>query len=180
MAAKKIRVTAVEHLQRALENLPTCPVEEVSKRRAIGMLVPQIQNLQSKGYGWDAIAGLLCEGGIAVTAVTLKSYLQQAKAVGGKEAERKSKRSRGEKVVPLKARAEPRPAACAPLEGAPLRIPGGDRVASPSGTKGVHAPKSDAVAASPATAPSKSAARRPEPATSPRSAFLPKEDSEEI
>ena len=91
MRPSKIPMVAVEQLQRTLESAPECRVEEVSKLEAIRMLVPQIRAMQSKGYVVGAIAKMLSENGLSVTGVTLKSYLRQTKAAGGKKSARPRK-----------------------------------------------------------------------------------------
>src|ERR1700677_2891697 len=89
MAPRKIPIAAIERLQRTLESTPECRIEEVTKVEAIRMLSAQIQAMRSKGYGLGAIAGLLSENGIAVTAVTLKGYLKEFKSAGGTKSARK-------------------------------------------------------------------------------------------
>src|SRR5580658_2593202 len=95
MPPRKIPIAAIERLQRTLESTPECRIEEVTKVEAIRMLSTQIHAMQSKGYGLGAIAGLLSENGIAVTAVTLKGYLKEFRATGGKTSARKSRQRRG-------------------------------------------------------------------------------------
>jgi hypothetical protein len=176
MAAKKIAVAAIEQLQRALEDVPECQVEDVSKVQAIRMLIPQIQKMRSKGYGWSAIAQLVSEGGIAVSAVTLKSYLTQAKAVGRKNGERKVKAPRRSQGTGRGAGTEPLRSTVGPAEGANRNVS-----ADPVGaSKTVSATASQQVAAPIPTALAKTGARRGEDGHPRRSSFVPKEDSEEI
>jgi hypothetical protein len=89
---RKIPATAIEQVRRAVQDAPECLAKEVTKVQAIRALIPDIRKMQSKGYDWKAIASLLSEQGIAVTVVTLKSYLQQAKARRVKRAQRKDGR----------------------------------------------------------------------------------------
>jgi len=51
--------------------------------------------MQSKGYSLGAIAKMFSENGIVVTAVTLKSYLNQVKPRRGKKGSQKQTTSRG-------------------------------------------------------------------------------------
>ena len=175
MPPSKIRVVAVEELQRALDSEPECRVEEVTKLQAIRMLLPQIHAMQSKGYGLAAIAGRLSEGGVAVTALTLKSYLTQAKTAGGKKSRRKTK-----------ARRESEPGAQVAAKGAPSagdamggKAPAETREAVRGGGKGGQAvaPVSPAVAA---PAPAKGPVRPADEGAARRSAFVPKEDTRDI
>ena len=69
----------IEQLQQALADTPECPAEEITRTEAIRILAPQIHKMQSKGYGYTAIAALLSEKGFAVNSKGLKSYLRQAK-----------------------------------------------------------------------------------------------------
>ena len=87
---RKVPTTVIELARKAMQNAPECLAKEVSKVHAIRSLVPDIRQMQSKGYDWNAIACLLSEHGIRVTAVTLKSYLQQAKARPSKRTHRKA------------------------------------------------------------------------------------------
>jgi hypothetical protein len=95
MAARKIAIAAIERLQRTLESTPECQIAEVTKSEAIRMLSPQIHAMQSKGYGLGVIAGVLSENGVAVTPVTLKGYLKQLRAAGGKKSARKRAHRKG-------------------------------------------------------------------------------------
>ena len=85
MAPRKIPIATIEQLQRTLESKPECHIEEVTKVEAIRMLSAQIHAMRSKGYGLRAIADVLSENGVAVTAVTLKGYLKKFKSAGGRE-----------------------------------------------------------------------------------------------
>jgi hypothetical protein len=93
VTTKKVPTTAIEHVRRAIQMAPDCTTTELTKVQAVQALLSDIQQMQSKGYDWRAIASLLSEHGIAINAVTLKSYLQRAKA-GGVKARRKRGGSR--------------------------------------------------------------------------------------
>jgi hypothetical protein len=163
---KKVPTTAIEQVRKAIQMAPDCTTKEVTKVQAIQALISDIEQMQSKGYDWRAIASLLSEHGIAINVVTLKSYLQRAKASGVKarrrrrgshDADKRSPRASGEdtrRAAPKAAGAAttgPREDAAAPAVGASNRIPvGGAKV-----TLG-----NDAV--------------------SRRSAFVPEEDTDDI
>src|ERR1019366_2785449 len=91
--AKKVATTAIEQVRKAIQMAPDCTTKEVTKLQAIQTLISDIQQMQSKGYDWRAIASLLSEHGIDINVVTLKSYLQRAKA-GGVKARRKHRGTR--------------------------------------------------------------------------------------
>ena len=179
MAARKIPIAAIERLQRTLESTPECRIEEVTKVEAIRMLSAQIHAMQSKGYGLGAIAGLLSENGIAVTPVTLKGYLKEFRAAGGKTSARKSRKHRGSgegrESAPIKAPRSP--------EGVQGEVasssPKAGREGSAGPEKGGPAGASAGAAASGALT-SKGSPRSADEAAPRRSAFVPKEDTRDI
>ena len=165
---KKVPTTAIEQVRRAIQMAPDCTTKAITKVQAIQALVSDIQQMQSKGYDWGAIASLLSENGIAINVVTLKSYLQRAKARGGKarrgrrgshDADKRPARGSGEGTRGGAARAAgaatrgPREDPAAPAAGASTRLPVGD-------AKATHALGNDAL--------------------SRRSAFVPEEDTDDI
>ena len=95
MQPRKIRVADIERLRRTLENVPESRVEEVTTVQAVRMLTSEIHAMQAKGYGLRAIAELLSENSVVVTAATLKNYLSQAKMAGRKKSGTKTKTRRG-------------------------------------------------------------------------------------
>jgi hypothetical protein len=140
VSAKKVATTAIEHVRKAIQMAPDCTTKEVTKLQAIQALVSDIQQMQSKGYDWRAIASLLSEHGIAINAVTLKSYLQRVKAGGGKarrkhrgtgDADKRTPRGSGEAAregaakAPAAATRGPKEDAAVPALGASNRIPVG-------------------------------------------------------
>jgi hypothetical protein len=64
---------------------------EVSKSQAIRTLMPSIQRMQARGHTAETIAAVLAANGVKITAQTLNSYWQRAKAVSP------AKRKRGRK-----------------------------------------------------------------------------------
>jgi hypothetical protein len=162
---RKIPTTAIEQVRKAMQNAPECLAKEVSKVQAIQALTPDIRQMQSKGYEWTAIANLLSEHGIAVTPVTLKSYLQQAKAGRGKRAHRRSESPRSGSIG-ARNRADQRTADTA-------------RGADPGASKVSLAPRPVPIAKhSPGeilttNPPAQGAGTR-------RSAFVPEEDTDDI
>jgi hypothetical protein len=165
---KKVPTTAIEHVRRAIQMAPDCTTTEVTKLQAIQALISDIQQMQLKGYDWKAIASLLSEHGIAVNVVTLKSYLQRAKA-GGVQARRKRRgshdadkrtaRGSGEGAPGGTAKAPAAAARGAREDGAPPALGASNRIPV-GGAKATHALGNDA--------------------TSRRSAFVPEEDTDDI
>jgi hypothetical protein len=72
-----------------MESVPKQRVEEVTTMQAVRMLSSQNHRMQAKGYGLAAIAELLSDSGFVVTAKTLKTYLGEARAAGGRKNRRK-------------------------------------------------------------------------------------------
>ena len=85
MQPRRVRVADIERLKRTLENVPEHRAEEVTTAQAVRMLSSEIDAMQAKGYGLPAIAELLSDNGLAVTAMTLKTYLSEARATGGRK-----------------------------------------------------------------------------------------------
>jgi hypothetical protein len=165
---KKVPTTAIEQVRKAIQMAPDCTTMEVTKLQAIHALISDIQQMQSKGYDWKAIAGLLSEHGIAMNVVTLKSYLQRAKARGVKarrerrgshDADKRTPRGSAEATRGGAAKAAAaatrgsREDGAPPALGASTRIPVG-------GAKATHALGNDAIAR--------------------RSAFVPEEDTDDL
>jgi hypothetical protein len=94
MQPRMIRVSDIERLQCTMENVPEQRVEEVTTMQAIRMLSSQIHAMQAEGYGLSAIAELLSDNGVVVTAKTLKTYLGEARAAGGRKNRRNAKTQR--------------------------------------------------------------------------------------
>jgi hypothetical protein len=166
--AKKVATTAIEQVRKAIQMTPDCTTKEVTKLQAIQALISDIQQMQSKGYDWRASASLLSEHGIDINVVTLKSYLQRAKAGGAKarrkrrashEADKRTPRGSGEAAREGAAKAAaaatrgPKEDAAAPALAAANRIPAG-------GAKAIPALGNDAA--------------------SRRSAFVPEEDTDDL
>ena len=71
----KIRFDAVEKARKLLESVPAHEREEMTKSHAIRLLIPQIRDAQSKGYSIEAIAKMLCESGVQVSAHLIKDLV---------------------------------------------------------------------------------------------------------
>jgi hypothetical protein len=179
MQPRKIPMATIEQLQRVLENVPECRVEEVTKVQAIRMLASQIHAMQSKGYGLVAIAKLLSEHGIGVTAVTLKSYLTQAKAAGGKKKAPKRKQRQESDGARSDIPISTSPSAVAPSDAAERS---GTREARGAGArveKVVRDVAPPVAAIARAKESPKGTPRQAEGGAQRRSAFVPKEDSDD-
>jgi hypothetical protein len=88
---KTIELNAIQKTQEALEALPPYEAKELTKAKAIGALMTQIRGAQSKGYSLNAIARMLSERGIPITASALRATLSDAKPGGAKKRRRRTK-----------------------------------------------------------------------------------------
>lgn len=166
VATKKVPTTAIEQVRKAFQMAPDCTTKEVTKVQAIQALISDIEQMHSKGYNWMTIASLLSEHGIAINVVTLKSYLQRAKAGGVKARRRRSGRHDASKRLPRASGEDTR-------EGA-------GKVAA-AGTRGAREDASAPAAGASNRIPvSIAKASLGNDAVSRRSAFVPEEDTDDI
>ena len=167
-STKKVPTAAIEHVRRAIQNAPDRTTNEVPKLQAIRALIPDIRQMQSKGYDWSAIASLLSEHGIAINVVTLKSYLQRAKAG---EVRPRRKRGAGNGAAPRTPRGSRKDTGRGTAKAAEGRTE--DRSENAPETP-AGAPKEAAVGAS------KTGGARAQEAVSRPWAFVPEEDTDDI
>ena len=177
MQPRRVRVADIERLERTLENVPEHRAEEVTTAQAVRMLSSKIHAMQAKGYGLPAIAELLSDNGLAVTATTLKTYLSEARAAGGPKNRRKTKPQR-----PVGAG----PAATAPMTESKRAVEAsaasGDAQPGARGVaKGAPAATIPPAPATPTVTPKGTGtARRSDDGSSRRSVFVPQEDTRDI
>lgn len=93
----KVALSAVTKLQERLGQVPTHQADEVSKQRAIALLVPQLLAMHAKGYTWRAIASVLSDEGLVVTPTALQGYVRRAHAQDAVAEARGRKGRRGPK-----------------------------------------------------------------------------------
>ena len=175
MQPRRVRVADIERLKRTLENVPEHRAEEVTTAQAIRMLSSQIHAMQAKGYGLPAIAELLGDNGLAVTATTLKTYLSETRAAGGRKNRRKSKAHR-----PVGTGATATAPTTDSKRAVEAHVASGD--AEP-GARGIAKVAPAATTPPAPTAPAvtpKGTARPNDDASARRSAFVPKEDTRDI
>jgi|CZKU01.1.fsa_nt_gi hypothetical protein len=175
MQPRRVRVADIERLKRTLENVPEHHAEEVTTAQAVRMLSSQIHAMQAKGYGLPAIAELLSDNGLAVTATTLKTYLSETRAAGGRKNRRKSKAHR-----PVGTGATATAPTTDSKRAVEAHVASGD--AEP-GARGIAKVAPAATTPPAPTAPAvtpKGTARPNDDASARRSAFVPKEDTRDI
>jgi hypothetical protein len=95
----KIRLDAIEPMQRALESLPEFRAEQITKSHAVQMLTTQIRAAQAKGYSLEAIGKLLAEGGVPIPIGSLRAYLSEAAPNARKRKRRAKGTAQTTKVV---------------------------------------------------------------------------------
>jgi hypothetical protein len=93
-ARLKIGCDAVDRARKLLETVAAPTIEEVTKSEAVRMLLPQIREARSKGYGLEAIAKMLSESGVTASASLVRDLLTEANAplVSGLDGQPKSAR----------------------------------------------------------------------------------------
>jgi hypothetical protein len=175
MQPRMIRVADIERLQRTMEIVPEQRVEEVTTVQAVRMLSSQIRGMQTKGYGLAAIAELLSDNGVVVTTKTLKTYLGEARAAGGRKNRRKAKVQRpatAGAAATTPTTESKRAVDASAASGDPQPGARGSAKAAPAATT-PPAPTAPAVISKGTTRPGDEASSR-------RSAFVPKEDTRDI
>jgi hypothetical protein len=174
MQARKVRVVDIERLRQKMQNVPEHQAEEVTTTEAVRMLSPEIEAMQAKGYGLPAIAELLSDSGVAVTATTLKTYLGEARAAGGRKKRRKTKVLRPTGAVATTPTTESKPAVASAASG-------GGQPGARADTKAAPRVTTPTPSATPAAAKGTPGIARPaDEAGIRRSAFVPKEDTRDI
>jgi hypothetical protein len=84
----------IEDLQKAMREAPEYCAKEVNKVDAVRLLVPQIQEMQTRGYSLGKIAEFLSAKGFIIKPAALKNYLTRIKAETAKKTPRIPVRSR--------------------------------------------------------------------------------------
>jgi hypothetical protein len=77
MNRNKIAISAIQKLQKQLQDAPEYAAKEVSMVRAIQLLAPDIHAMKAKGYTMSQVAQMLTSQGIPIAGTTLKSYLSR-------------------------------------------------------------------------------------------------------
>jgi hypothetical protein len=172
-----IRVADIERLRPTMENVPEHHAEEVTTMQAVQMLASQIHGMQAKGYGLPAIAELMSENGVVVTAKTLKTYLGEARAAGGRKNRRKIKARRPATEA---AAATPKTQSKPPVVVTPSSVDAqpGARIGA-KGASPATIPPTRAVTLA-ATKGTAGTTRQGDEAAMRRSTFVPKEDTRDI
>jgi hypothetical protein len=96
--AVKITVAQIDAMRVKLAALPAAPAappRAATKMEAVVALAPELVALRGKGWGLQALAAFMTEGGFAISAGTLKNYLQRAGAARTKRRRKKESTSSG-------------------------------------------------------------------------------------
>jgi hypothetical protein len=177
MQLRKVRVAEVERVRSTMVDVPEHRAEEVTIAQAVRMLFPEIRAMQSKGYGLPAVAEHLKDNGLAISTKTLKAYLKEAGAGGGRSKPRKPKARRSATGNAAAAATVPSKlplSASGGLPGAQQSV----RVTPKAGPAAATSPAASATSV--ATKASPGAPRPGDEAAMRRSAFVPKEDTRDI
>jgi hypothetical protein len=168
VSTSRVPTSVIEQARRAIRSTPECVAKDVAKGEAIRALIPDILGMHSKGYDWSAIAELLTQQGIAVTGVTLKSHLQQAKTAKRRKARGGRDAAASKRSSATKGSREQKLPATRSVAGGPNRA--ADNAApAPAMGAGKHAPGE-----APKTG------RAAQDAAIRRSAFVPEEDTDDL
>jgi hypothetical protein len=81
----KFTAEAVQQLQQSLGEVPPYHPTELSKQQTLRTLSPQILALRSKGYSWTAVAAMLSERGLPVSAAALRTHLRRVREEAANE-----------------------------------------------------------------------------------------------
>ncbi len=84
----KFTAETVQQLRQSLEEVPPYQATELSKQQTLRTLSPQILALHAKGYSWTAVAAMLSEHGVPVSAAALRTYLRRVREEDAHEAPR--------------------------------------------------------------------------------------------
>ena len=91
-AAVKITVAQIDEMRAKLAALPAAPAvptQPASKMEAVTALAPELVALRGRGWGLQALAAFMTEGGFPISPGTLKNYLQRAGATRTKRRRKK-------------------------------------------------------------------------------------------
>jgi hypothetical protein len=94
--AVRITIAQIELMRVKLAALPPAPVvptQAATKMDAVVALAPELVALRGKGWGFQALAAFMTEGGFAISPGTLKNYLQRAGATRTKRRRKKASTS---------------------------------------------------------------------------------------
>ena len=120
----------VKNLFQHLQSLPKIERAVVkSRQEVVTAMLEEIESLKARGYSLNMIAEEITKGGLAITAPTLKNYLQRAKpAPKAKQGAKASAAKRGVKTSTSKpadsSSAEPEKAATQTQAATPAHQPG--------------------------------------------------------
>jgi hypothetical protein len=169
-ARTKIRFDAVERARKLLEDVRPPEIEEVTKSQAVRLLLPQIREAQSKGHSIEAIARMLSESGVQVSAHLVKDLVWK---VG---ARRESKGEAAAKPARRRAPASVDADSPSPKE-ATSKEPPVQSIATKASTtiagSAEQAPSGDSAPRGQSPAPSGASPQR-------RSTFVPRPDTKDI
>lgn len=100
----RIEKTTIDKIAILSNDLPQKEPSDYPLRESIELLLPQIENLQKKGYSIEEISKIYTQNGLAISATTLRQYLndlsKKPKVERAKKSKSKSSISVGEEQKP--------------------------------------------------------------------------------
>lgn len=169
-ARTKIRFDAVERARKLLENVRPPEIEEVTKSQAVRLLLPQIREAQSKGHTIEAIARMLSESGVTVSAHLVKDLVWKVGARRESKGEAVAKPARRRTPAPADADSPPRPEA---TSSEPPAHPTATKASTTTPASPRQAPSGDSAPRGQSPAPTGASPQR-------RSTFVPRPDTKDI
>jgi hypothetical protein len=167
----KIRFDAVERARKLLENVAPPELEEVTKSQAVRLLLPQIREAQSKGHSIEAIARMLSESGVPVSAHLVKDLVWKVGARRDSKSEAGAKPARRRTPVPMGADSPSREEATS--KEPPVHPTATEASTTATTASAQQAPSGDGAPRGPSPAPSGASPQR-------RSTFVPRPDTKDI
>ncbi|MGH7436958.1 MAG: hypothetical protein ACRENE_14895 [Polyangiaceae bacterium] len=130
--AARIPLSEVAKLEQLIDQEPAREQSAVSKRQAVAMLAPKLDEMRRKGYAWSDVAAWLSGHGITMSAAALQRHLRAVKDASA----RGSPRGRGKGPADGGRNAPRTLAATIPAAGDPTAAP--PKASPPLGPPGVE------------------------------------------
>lgn len=90
----RIEKTTIDKIATVSAELPKKEPSDYPLRESIELLLPQIENLQKKGYSIGEISKIYTQNGLSISATTLKQYLNELSKKPKVEEVKKSKQKK--------------------------------------------------------------------------------------
>ena len=182
---RKYTQETVNSISKRFDDAPTAPTPETYSTFAlVRKLVPKIRRMTQNGYSWEAIAAMMAEEGVKLSGSALRKYVAQ------RQDKKESKNRAGERGDMAKP-ARPTVSSRTPLQSGTVRPSQGELEAKDEGwgeiatvaepqDQDAPAPPSRQSGMLPRSSIESAKASKVTVATSPRSSFVVRPDTDEI